>query len=113
MLSVPSVIETSSGKLTASLRRLFLNELRSLIDTTVPSMMHLSLPLLIDLMEVDFPLGTNPPKMERLPFGATFAGDAAASGSPLSLKGAAFQKFVKESVDEIHELSLEIGIVKK
>ncbi len=33
--------------------------------------------------------------------------------APLSLKGAAFQKFVKESVDEIHELSLEIGIVKK
>jgi putative tricarboxylic transport membrane protein len=33
--------------------------------------------------------------------------------APLNLRGAAFQKFVKESVDEIHELSLEIGIVKK
>ncbi|MEZ5702846.1 MAG: tripartite tricarboxylate transporter substrate-binding protein [Burkholderiaceae bacterium] len=33
--------------------------------------------------------------------------------APLNLRGAAFQKFVKESVDEIHDLSLEIGIVKK
>jgi putative tricarboxylic transport membrane protein len=33
--------------------------------------------------------------------------------APLNLRGAAFQKFVKDSVDEIHELSLEIGIVKK
>jgi putative tricarboxylic transport membrane protein len=33
--------------------------------------------------------------------------------APLNLRGAAFQKFVKESVDEIHELSLEIGILKK
>ena len=33
--------------------------------------------------------------------------------APLNLRGAAFQKFVKESVDEIHELSMEIGIVKK
>jgi putative tricarboxylic transport membrane protein len=33
--------------------------------------------------------------------------------APLNLRGEAFQKFVKESVDEIHELSLEIGIVKK
>ena len=33
--------------------------------------------------------------------------------APLNLRGAAFQKFVKESVDEINELSVEIGIVKK
>ncbi|QCB45058.1 tripartite tricarboxylate transporter substrate-binding protein [Hydrogenophaga sp. PAMC20947] len=33
--------------------------------------------------------------------------------APLNLRGVAFQKFVKESVDEIHELSVEIGIVKK
>jgi putative tricarboxylic transport membrane protein len=33
--------------------------------------------------------------------------------APLNLRGAAFQKFVKDSVDEIHDLSVEIGIVKK
>ena len=33
--------------------------------------------------------------------------------APLNLRGPAFQKFVKESIDEIHELSLEIGIVTK
>lgn len=31
---------------------------------------------------------------------------------PLNLRGAAFQKFVKESVDEIQALSKEIGIIK-
>lgn len=32
--------------------------------------------------------------------------------APLNLRGDAFQKFVKDSVDEIHALSKEIGIVK-
>lgn len=31
---------------------------------------------------------------------------------PLNLRGEAFQKFVKESVDQIHALSKEIGIIK-
>jgi putative tricarboxylic transport membrane protein len=31
---------------------------------------------------------------------------------PLNLRGAAFQKFVKESVDEVNALSKEIGIIK-
>ena len=32
--------------------------------------------------------------------------------APLNLRGPAFQQFVKESVDEIHALSKEIGIIK-
>ena len=32
--------------------------------------------------------------------------------APLGLRGAEFQKFVKESVDEIQGLSREIGIIK-
>jgi putative tricarboxylic transport membrane protein len=32
--------------------------------------------------------------------------------APLNLRGAAFQKFVKESVDEIQGISKEIGIIK-
>jgi putative tricarboxylic transport membrane protein len=32
--------------------------------------------------------------------------------APLNLRGEAFQKYVKESVNEINALSKEIGIVK-
>lgn len=32
--------------------------------------------------------------------------------APLNLRGEAFQKYVKESVDEIHAISKEIGIIK-